>query len=64
MLDLIRSTQLPAKPQYPGIGSSFGIDLDALKALKQEWLHDFDWEREQASINKYVCLLELASPMD
>ncbi|KAK4641407.1 hypothetical protein QC761_502150 [Podospora bellae-mahoneyi] len=53
MLDLIRSTQLPAKPQYPGIGSSFGIDLDALKALKQEWLHDFDWEREQASINKF-----------
>ncbi|KAK4178933.1 putative epoxide hydrolase [Triangularia setosa] len=53
MLDLIRSTHLPAKLQYPGVGSSMGIDLDTLKALQQAWLHDFDWDREQTSINQF-----------
>lgn len=54
MLDLIRSTVLPDEPQYPGVGSSMGIDLDELKSLRDIWLRDFDWNREQASINRYA----------
>jgi len=47
MLKLIRDTNLPDKPEYPGLGSSFGIDLDDLQYLKQQWLHDFGWNKQQ-----------------
>ncbi|KAK0619597.1 Alpha/Beta hydrolase protein [Immersiella caudata] len=53
MLKLIKESKLPDEPEYPGIGSTFGIDLDVLKGLKQQWLHDFDWNKQQDEINKY-----------
>lgn len=52
MLDMIRSTRLPAKPQFPGEKDAFGIDLEDLRSLRDTWLHEFDWKREQASINR------------
>jgi hypothetical protein len=52
MLQLIRDTKLPDKPEYPGVGSSFGIDLDVLKGLQTQWLNNFDWQKEQNSINE------------
>ena len=52
MLQLINDTKLPDKPEYPGVGSSFGIDLDVLKCLQSEWLSEFDWQKEQDSINE------------
>jgi len=51
MLKLIKDSKLPDKPEYPGVGSSFGIDLDVLKDLKKQWLDDFDWKKEQDEIN-------------
>jgi len=53
MLKLIKENKLPDKPEYPGLGSSFGIDLDVLKDLKNQWLDDFDWRKEQDTINKF-----------
>ncbi|KAK3368428.1 Alpha/Beta hydrolase protein [Podospora didyma] len=53
MLKLIKENKLPDKPEYPGVGSSFGIDLDVLKDLKKQWLDDFDWKKEQDAINKF-----------
>lgn len=54
MLKLVKESKLPDKPEYPGVGSSFGIDLDVLKDLKKQWLEDFNWEKEQDAINKYT----------
>lgn len=51
---LVDGSQLPNEQEFPGAGSSFGIDLDSLKGLQQKWLHDYDWNREQSNLNKYV----------
>ncbi|KAF2092405.1 alpha/beta-hydrolase [Rhizodiscina lignyota] len=53
MFDLVKNTELPAHEEYPGVGSSFGIGLDVLKSLKKEWLTNFDWQKAQASMNRY-----------
>ncbi|RDW61068.1 hypothetical protein BP6252_12451 [Coleophoma cylindrospora] len=53
MLSKINETQLPDLPEYPGVGSSFGINLDTLKSFQQEWLTSFNWEKEQSSINQF-----------
>ncbi|KAL6874438.1 Alpha/Beta hydrolase protein [Trichoderma longibrachiatum] len=53
MLELIRHTQLPDAPEYPGLSPDAGIPLSTLKSLRTEWLTDFSWEKEQAAINRY-----------
>jgi hypothetical protein len=53
MLDLIKNTRLPEKPEYPGVGGSFGLDLDILKTLKDEWVNDYSWEKDQSYMNRY-----------
>lgn len=52
MLELIKNTELPSTPEYPGLSSDAGIPLSTLKSLKTEWLTQFSWEKEQALINK------------
>lgn len=53
MLHSIRETRLPEKPEYPSLDDTAGISLDVLKRLRQQWLDDFDWDEEQASMNRY-----------
>ncbi|KAL7916674.1 Alpha/Beta hydrolase protein [Trichoderma velutinum] len=53
MLHLISDTQLPEVPEYHGLSSDAGIPLSTLKSLRTQWLTQFDWKKEQASINKY-----------
>jgi hypothetical protein len=55
MLDLIKNTRLPNFPEYSGVGGSFGLNLDILKTLKDEWIHDYDWEKDQSYMNRYQC---------
>ncbi|KAK1749663.1 Alpha/Beta hydrolase protein [Echria macrotheca] len=52
-LKLLRENELPDEPEYPSVGSSFGIDLGVLKSLKAQWIKDFDWKKEQDAINKF-----------
>lgn len=54
MLEKIRHTQIPDNPQYAAIGSTAGIDLETLNELRNQWLADFNWETEQASLNWLV----------
>lgn len=54
MLDQIRNTELPEQFPYSGVGASLGIGLDDLKTLRTEWMTDFNWEREQDSMNECV----------
>ena len=56
MFDLITSTYLPDKEEYPGVSSDLGIPLRTLKKLRKDWVSDFDWDKEQASMNKYAPL--------
>ncbi|KAL6805723.1 Alpha/Beta hydrolase protein [Trichoderma sp. SZMC 28012] len=52
MLERIRDTELPDTiPQYPG--NEAGISLETLKAFRNQWLVDFDWHKEEESLNKY-----------
>ncbi|QYS95404.1 EHN domain-containing protein [Trichoderma simmonsii] len=53
MLELIKDTKLPEKEEYPGVGSSAGIELDVVKSLQKQWTVDFDWHKEEAKLNKY-----------
>ncbi|KAL1873576.1 hypothetical protein Daus18300_003943 [Diaporthe australafricana] len=53
MLSLINQTQLPSKPEYAGLGSTFGIDLDLLRDWQTEWLTTYDWNQDEAYINKF-----------
>jgi len=50
--NLASNTLLPSKPEFPEAGSAFGIDLDFLKSLQEEWLGDFNWDQEQANLNQ------------
>jgi hypothetical protein len=50
MLQLIKHTNLPDAPEYPG--ASAGITLDTLKSLQSEWISQFDWNKEQQGLNK------------
>lgn len=52
MLSLIKETKLPKKPAISGIKAPVGIDLEVLRRLQQEWVHDFDWTAEEANINR------------
>lgn len=54
MLDHIKDTKLPAQPVYTNTGTSAGISLSLLESFRTEWLTSFDWDREQADMNKYV----------
>lgn len=47
----IKTTELPVQPQYAGVASSKGIDLAVLQALRDQWLNEFDWEKEQEYLN-------------
>lgn len=59
MLDLIRRTQLPltevpAAKESMNSSLSSGISLSTLKSMKEDWITRFDWNKEQAIMNKYV----------
>lgn len=51
-MSLVSNTRLPDDPVYPGLGSSMGIELDVLKALKKQWTTEFNWEKEQREMNR------------
>ncbi|RYP41967.1 hypothetical protein DL767_000598 [Monosporascus sp. MG133] len=53
LYELLRETELPDKPQYPGVGATKGIDLDVLKSLREQWLNEYDWEQEQEYLNSF-----------
>lgn len=52
MLELVNQTRLPDQSEYASVPSTAGIGLDVLKHLQREWTNDFDWHREEATINK------------
>jgi hypothetical protein len=50
--DLVKLTKLPEASVLGKAGA--GIELAWLKDRQQEWLEEFDWEKEQSAMNKSV----------
>lgn len=53
---LASQSELPQIAEYPGVGSKFGIDLDDLKALRKRWVEEYNWDEEQAKLNRQVAI--------
>jgi hypothetical protein len=55
---VVKNTRLPVKDLYPGVGSDKisdkGISLESLRGLRTDWLENFDWETQQAELNRSV----------
>ncbi|KAJ7629343.1 hypothetical protein B0H17DRAFT_1109863 [Mycena rosella] len=45
---LLQNTYLPNETLYPAAGIDFGIELDFLGDLQEEWLEDFEWAKQEA----------------
>lgn len=52
MMDLVRETRLPSASEFSGLGNSSGIALNVLESLRTQWLEGFNWNREEAALNK------------
>lgn len=52
MMDLVKETRLPSNSEYSGFGNSSGITLSVLENLRTQWLEDFNWDHEEAMMNK------------
>jgi hypothetical protein len=50
--ELVSKTHLPAKGLYPAAGIEFGIQLDFLRDLQTQWLHEYSWADQEAELNK------------
>jgi hypothetical protein len=57
MISLASDAQLPQVPQFVGGNSTFGLELDTLEKFRSEWVSNFDWDEQQAWINRYHELL-------
>ncbi|KAJ7618577.1 Alpha/Beta hydrolase protein [Roridomyces roridus] len=49
---LVNNTRLPETALYPEAGPNSGIELDTLRELSDEWVTSFDWEKEEAEMNR------------
>lgn len=54
MKSLVTSYRLPSQPLYADLGFTNGTSLEWFKALQQTWAHDFDWDKTQARMNRFV----------
>ncbi|KAJ7795688.1 Alpha/Beta hydrolase protein [Mycena olivaceomarginata] len=49
---LVKNTNLPSEPLYPGAGEDFGVQLDFLRDLKTQWVEGYDWTEQEAELNQ------------
>ncbi|KAF7340147.1 Epoxide hydrolase domain protein [Mycena venus] len=52
MKALVQNTRLPDKPLYPEASIEFGMELDVLRDLQTKWLNDYDWAKQEATLNE------------
>ncbi|KAJ6519255.1 Alpha/Beta hydrolase protein [Mycena sanguinolenta] len=52
MKALVQNTRLPTTTLYPAAGIEFGIQLDFLQGLQMEWLNEFNWTKQEATLNE------------
>jgi hypothetical protein len=56
---LVQLTHLPSGNEFPGSDATLGITRDDLQSLKNEWVDEYDWEKQQSQLNKYALLSHL-----
>jgi hypothetical protein len=49
---LVKNTNLPSEPLYPGAGEDFGVQLDFLRDLKTQWVEGYDWAEQEAELKQ------------
>jgi hypothetical protein len=54
MKTLAEHTHIPSGSDFSGSDASLGITRDQLVFLRDELVHKFDWEEQQAALNKFV----------
>jgi hypothetical protein len=52
MTSLAAGAQLPQTPQFVGGNFTFGVERDTIEKLRSEWVSNFDWDEQQAWINR------------
>lgn len=52
MLDLIRESHIPDRACYPILSADAGFDVDVLASMREQWLHHFNWSKEQDNMNQ------------
>jgi hypothetical protein len=53
MNSLVKYTRLPSATDFSGSSDeSLGMTTKELQALKNEWVNEYDWTKQQASLNK------------
>ncbi|CAK5282639.1 unnamed protein product [Mycena citricolor] len=50
---LLNEIRLPNAPLYPGSSPTYGVDLADLKSWKKTWLGTYDWDKEEAAMNRF-----------
>ncbi|KAH8900004.1 alpha/beta-hydrolase [Thozetella sp. PMI_491] len=53
MRELVTNSQLPVADELAYPGPDAGISASTLESLRTEWLDQFDWGREQATLNQF-----------
>jgi epoxide hydrolase len=49
--DRLARTRWP--DELPGVGDSYGVPLDRVKALAERWRTEYDWREWEAELNRY-----------
>ena len=52
LFDRLRRTRWP--DTIPGTGWNRGVDLDYMKDLVDYWIHEYDWRKQEAELNKFA----------
>ncbi|KAJ7678529.1 Alpha/Beta hydrolase protein [Mycena rosella] len=50
---LLQNTRIPEKDLYLGVGPGYGVEVETLRALKDEWSGNYSWAAEQEKLNAF-----------
>jgi hypothetical protein len=50
---LVQLTHLPSPQEFQGGGWEYGIPLDYLNELRDDYLGEYNWTKEQSKLNRY-----------
>jgi hypothetical protein len=52
MTTIASLTQFPAAPEFTGGNETYGPDRDWLESMREEWVGEYDWDQQQAYLNR------------
>lgn len=64
MRRLVEDTRLPETPPIPGATWNYGVDLEWLRGLRDEWLNNFSWKEIEEEMNRFQHFKALIESVD